>query len=237
MGDIIVRAPVKDKEALVGTWEGVNAAEDGYLFRMVLAGGDKGYLIWPRYFSSEVPRNARYFFLGQLKKLELKNGRLKLLFRRAPSERTAEGKGNGDDAIEIEGRVVGWRGNDEMFSGTATLRAGNYHRAFKIALWKGEHIRQLAADARRAADDLALAMSPGPVGSREDALAILRKNGVIVEGPPGQMGEGTRIVAAEWNDDWRRWIIELQQPKGDSVRLSVDVPENGYEYLLSDEMR
>jgi hypothetical protein len=235
MGEIIVRSPVNDKESLLGTWEGTNAAEDGYLFRMVLAAGDKGYLVWPGYLASEVSRGNRYRFFGQLQKLELKNGHLKLLFRRDPREKTADGRANGFDAIEIDGRVVGWRGNDEMFSGTATARGENKHYTFKIALWKGEHIRQLAADARRAADDLACAMKPGPVGSREDALEILRKYGEIVPGPPGAMDKGTRVISAEWDDNSRRWLVELQRSNGDSAKLSVDVPENAYEYFFPDD--
>jgi hypothetical protein len=80
-------------------------------------------------------------------------------------------------------------------------------------------------------------MRPGPLGTREDALAILRKYGEIVAGPPGHMGEGTRIVSAEWNDDWRRWVVELQTPNGASIKLSVDVPGDSYESLLPDEIR
>jgi hypothetical protein len=237
MGDIIVRSPVNDKQSLLGTWEGVNAAEDGYLFRMVLAGEDKGYLVWPGYFASEVSRGNRYRFFGQLQKLELNNGHLSLLFRRLPSDKAADDRAHGFDTIEIEGHVVGWRGNDEMFSGTATARGGKKHFTFKIALWKGEHIRQLAADARRAADDLEFAMKPGPIGTREEALEVLRKYQVIVPGPPGAMDKGTRVISVEWNEDSRRWVVELERPNGGSEKLSVDVPEKTYDYFFPDEPR
>jgi hypothetical protein len=227
-----VMPPAKEKTSLLGTWDGLDLSdESAVVYRMVLLPGDDGYLVWPNQHDEEALEAAR--FLGRLVKLEFKEGHVKLLFKRLPNQTNLTRSRY--DSIEIEGEVVSAEDMEEAtrvaeIRGTATVRLEENGdpqiRPMRMARPAGSverWARRLTAEARRAENLLAQEVKPGPQGSREDALAILREQEVI--------RSDTRVVSAEWSEKSREWRIELVQFGGRTVTIGVNVPAHNFHYL------
>ena len=79
---------------------------------------------------------------------------------------------------------------------------------------------RLTANAQRAEELLAQEMKPGPQGSRDDALAILRESEILRD---------ARVVSAEWSESSREWHVELEQrDTGRRSKIAVNVPAHDW---------
>jgi hypothetical protein len=231
LATIIVMPPAKEKSSLLGTWEALDHWDDRYfVYRMVLLQGDDGYLVWPDIHDEKAPEAAS--FLGRLAKLEFKEGHVKLLFKRLPNQ--IHLGGSRYDSIEIEGHVraaedieqatrpaviegtTTVRREEDQYSVTRPLRMGKPGGVDRVA-------RRLAVEARRAEDLIAQELKPGPQGSRDDALAILRDSNLI--------GDDTRVVSAEWSESSREWHIEYVPFDDRRVKVGVNVPAHDFHFL------
>jgi hypothetical protein len=229
LATITVMPPAKEKSSLMGTWEGMDLSDNStVIYRMVLLPGDDGYLVWPNQHDEKTLEAAS--FLGRLAKLEFKEGHVKLLFKRLPNQIHLHGSRY--DSIEIEGTFRAAEDMDEatrvaVIEGTTTVRweDPSYPLTRPMQMQKPagsveRWARRLAAEARRAEDLIAQEMKPGPQGSRDEALAILREHEVI--------RDGRRVVSAEWSESAREWRIEL----GDgTLKVGVNVPAHDFHYL------
>jgi hypothetical protein len=233
LATITVMPPAKEKSSLLGAWESLDDWDDTtFVYRMVLLPSDDGYLVWPRLHDEKAPEAAA--FLGRLAKLEFQEGHVRLLFKRLPNQ-THLG-GSRYDSIEIEGDVraaedvkeatrvaviegtTTVRRDEDQYSETRPLRMG------KPAGFVGQYVRRLAAEARRAEELIAQERKPGPLGSREGALAVLRELEII--------RDGTRVVSAEWSESSREWHVELQQrDTGRTSKIAVNVPAHDFYYM------
>jgi hypothetical protein len=231
LATITVMPPAKEKSTLLGEWEAIGSDPedkgDSYFYRMVLLPGDDGYLVWPR-IDDRTPLEAATF-LGRLAKLEFKEGHVKLLFKPLPNQLHLGGI---YDSIEIDGDVVAIEDTEDtkrfaQIRGSTTIRNERdlpFALTRPLRMAKAGFVEQFAhrleAHAQRAKDLLAQEMKPGPQGSRDDALAILREQEVI--------REGTRVVSAEWDEKSREWRIAL----GDgTVKIAVNVPAHDFYYV------
>jgi hypothetical protein len=226
--DTYVMQPAKEKATLLGSWDGgdISYDSDGYSVQMVLLAGDDGYLIWPMYTEDKSLRHSALFF-GRLASLTFKDSHVKLLFRRLPDQVDVLGP-VGYDAIEIKGDVVGLegiKGKEDIaaIKGTITIHDGKTTQIRRLRLHKPELMDKFFAATKRAKELIAEEMKPGPKGSREDALAILRESGDI--------SDKTRIVSAEWSESSRQWIVDLQHPAGKSVKIAVNVQAHDFYYV------
>ncbi len=226
--------PAEEKASLLGAWEALDLSDDSYVvYRMVLLPGDDGYLVRPDLRDEREPEAPA--FLGRLAKLEFKDGRVRLLFKRLPNQ--TDLVGSRYDSIEIEGEIVAAEDMEEAkrvaeIRGTMTVR-GEYEdsqtrplRMAKPAGYVDRWARRIVAEARRAEDLIAQELKPGPQGSREDALAILRESEVIRDHTP--------VVSTEWSEKSREWHVELLQFGAGGERTSkigVNVPAHVFHYI------
>ena len=233
LATITVMPPAKEKSSLLGAWESLDHWDDTtFVYRMVLLPGDDGYLVWPRLHDEKPPEAAA--FLGRLAKLEFKEGHVRLLFKCLPNQ-TRLG-GSRFDSIEIEGNFRAAEDMEEAMraaaiEGTTTVRREEDQysetrplRMGKPAGFVGQYARRLAAEARRAEELIAQELKPGPQGSRDDALAMLRELEII--------REGTRVVSAEWSESSREWHVELEQrDTARTSKIAVNVPAHDFYYM------
>jgi hypothetical protein len=237
LATITVMPPAKQKSTLLGEWEALDLdlenKGDSYFYRMVLLPGDDGYLVWPRV-DDRAPLQAATF-LGRLAKLEFKEGHVKLLFKLLPNQLHLAGV---YDSIEIDGDVVAIEDTEEEsgfaeIRGTTTVRNERdlpFSLTRPLRMAKPGFAQQLAhrleANAQRAKDLIAQEMKPGPQGSRDEALAILREAEVI--------HDDTGVVSAEWSDNSREWHVVLAGER--TVKVRVNVPAHDF-YFMDDSSK
>ena len=227
LAHIYAAAPAKEKATLLGAWEAIDLSDSGYIvYRMVLLPGDDGYLVCPLLSHAKQLRHATHFF-GRLASLEFKDSHVKLVFKRLPSQVDEFGP-VGYDAIEIEGKVVALEGVEEQkgvaaINGTITIHESTGSKTHVLHMEKPVFVNRLDADARRAEELISEEMKPGPKGSREDALSILRESGDI--------DDNTRVLSVEWRESTRQWIVDLEWPGHKLAKIAVNVQAHDWYYV------
>ncbi len=217
---------------MLGAWEALDCSDDSWVvYRMVLLPGDDGYLVWPDHRDEKDPEAA--VFLGRLAKLEFKDSHVRLLFKRLPNQ--TDLAGSRYDSIEVQGDVVADEDMEEAkrvaeIRGTTTVRreGDGYSRTRPLRMAKpagyvGRFAHRLAAEARRAEDLIAPELKPGPQGSRDDALAVLRESEVL--------SDDNRVVSAEWSENSREWHVELTRFGGRNLKIGVNVPAHEFHFV------
>lgn len=173
----------------------------GY-YRMLILSEKDGYLIWPK---GDKPDDWPFFF-----------GRLSS-FTRLPDQ--VDVPSVGYDAIEIQGDVVGTQ-QFWAIDGTATLHFGKETQTVRVHLNKPppaiDYAQRLERLARRAEQLIAEEQKPGPKGSREQAIQVLRDQEMIVDGK-------NSVVSAEWSEHLRQWFVKIQNVDGTTFSCYVNV--------------
>ena len=65
--------------------------------------------------------------------------------------------------------------------------------------------------------------SPSPHASREAVVEFLRSEGIL--------GEGTKLITADWDEKAQWWFISIRHPSGGVSNWTVDANAKDYRFV------